>query len=253
MYLLSLPTIVSVLLAIVIASAVSVALHFVIHPIWAGELSEGTKKTADNVAVRIGVIYAVVIGMMFANVRIEHVQMVEAIESEASALVRLYSSLEREAEAESEEVRKKLVEYIRFIVEEQWPAIRAARAQPGDRYISGGTKLDPIWDYVLRVEQKTANKNLCVLLNEVEHDKLMRLFDTKGNVLPLFWYIALFGYLASLIPLYVYPPSIRRCGVISLYSSLVSVVLLAIFILSHPYSAAAGIEPIAFKTLLDAV
>ena len=88
-------------------------LHFVIHPMWSGELTEETKKTADNVAVRIGVIYAVVIGMMFANIRIEHVQMIQAIESEASALVRLYSSLERAEEDESEEVRKNLVEYIK--------------------------------------------------------------------------------------------------------------------------------------------
>ena len=227
-------------------------LHFVIHPMWSGELTEETKKTADNVAVRIGVIYAVVIGMMFANIRIEHVQMIQAIESEASALVRLYSSLERAEEDESEEVRKNLVEYIRFIVEEQWPALRAARAQPDDRYITGGTRLDPIWDYVLRLEKKTGHTNLRVLLDEVEHYKLMRLFATKGNVLPLFWYIAFFGYLASLVPLYVHSPSLRRCALISLYSSLVSVVLLAIYVLSHPYSTAAGIEPIVFKTLLDA-
>jgi hypothetical protein len=87
-----LPTVASVLLAIVVASAVSVMLHIVIHPIWSGDFTEDTKKTADNVAVRIGVIYAVVIGMMFAIVGIEHLQMVEAIETEASALVRCSSS-----------------------------------------------------------------------------------------------------------------------------------------------------------------
>ena len=253
MYLLSLPTIASVLLVIAIASVFSVLLHFVIHPMWSGDLTEDTKKTADNIAVRIGVIYAVVIGMMFANVRIEHLQMVEAIESEASALVRLYSSLERETGTESEEIREYLIEYIRFIVDEQWPALRAARAQPGDGYFRGGTKFDRLWDHVLRLEQETSATNLRALLNEVEHYSLMRLFDTKGNVLPLFWYIAFFGYLASLVPLYVYPPNLRRCAIISIYSSLVSVVLLAIYVLSHPYSTAAGIEPIAFKTLLDAV
>jgi hypothetical protein len=33
---------------------------------------------------------------------------------------------------------------------------------------------------------------------------------------------------------------------------LVSVVLLGIFILSHPYSEAAGIEPVVYKSMLEA-
>jgi hypothetical protein len=152
MFLLNLPTLVSVLLTIAVSSAIAVVLHFVIHPLWAAALTEETKKTAEHVATRIGVVYAVVIGMMFANVRIEHVQMIQAIESEASALIRLYSANERAERKQGEEVRKSLVEYIRLIVEEQWPALRAARAQPGDRHLSGRHQLDRAWDYVLRAE-----------------------------------------------------------------------------------------------------
>ena len=91
-------------------------------------------------------VYAVVIGMMFTNVRIEHVQMIQAIESEASALIRLYVAIERDEGKQAEEVRKSLVEYIRFIVEEQWPALRAARMQPGDRFLLGGHQLKLAWD-----------------------------------------------------------------------------------------------------------
>ena len=79
----------------------------------------------------------------------------------------------------------------------------------------------------------------------------MRLFDTKGNLLPLFWYIAIFGYLATLVTLYTSPPSFRRCTLVSPYSSMVAIVLLGIYILSHPYSVAAGFEPSIFKLLLD--
>ena len=252
MSLLNLPTFANVLLAIVVSSAIAVVFHFVIHPLWARDLSEETKKTADHVATRIGVVYAVVIGMMFANVRIEHVQMIQAIESEASALIRLYTAIERDAGKQSEEVRKSLIEYIRFIVEEQWPALRAARAQPGDRHLLGGQQLKLAWDYVLRTEQNSDNSNLRMLLDQVEHYRILRLFDIKGSLLPLFWYIAALGYFASLVPLCVYPPSIRRSSLIALYSSLVSVVLLGIFILSHPYSKAAGIDPVVYKSILEA-
>ena len=252
MSLLNLPTLASVLLAIVVSSAIAVVLHFIIHPLWAADLTEETKKTADHVATRVGVVYAVVIGMMFANVRIEHVQMIQAIESEASALIRLYTAIERDEGERGEEVRQSLVEYIRFIVEEQWPALRAARAQPGDRHLSGGHQLKLAWEYVLQAEQNAGNSNLRMLLDQVEHHRILRLFDTKGSLLPLFWYIAALGYFASLVPLCVYPPSVRRSLLIALYSSLVSVVLLGIYILSHPYSEAAGIDPVVYKSILEA-
>ena len=202
--------------------------------------------------MRIGVVYAVVIGMMFANVRIEHFQMIEAIESEASALIRLYQEIVKEGDEETEGIRRDLIDYIRFIVDEQWPALREAHVMSDKDGFSGGEqKLKPIWDYVTKVEKKTGNQKLRQLLDQVEYYHILRVFDKKGNLLPLFWYIALFGYLATLFTLYVYPPNLRRQTLVSLYSSMVAIVLLGIFILSHPYSVAAGVEPSIFKWLLD--
>jgi len=253
MFLLSQPTWLIVFAAAVLSAALSVLLHFVIHPFWARELSDDTRKTADTVAMRVGVVYSIVIGMMFTNVRFEHVQMIHAIESESSALIRLYHAIERHGGEENREVRQRVIEYIRFIVDEQWPALREARVQPGDRDLMGRDRLEPIWEYVRRMERQTGDANLGRLMDQIEHFKVMRLFDSKGNLLPLFWYIAFFGYLATLMPLYIYPPSLRRCMLISLYGSMVAVVLVGIFILSHPYSVAAGVEPSVFKSLLKGV
>lgn len=250
--LLNLPTPVAVILTVIVATATSIVLYYLVHPFWSKELSEETKKTAEVVAMRVGVVYAVVIGMMFANVRIEHFQMVEAIESEASALIRLYQSIEKDGGEETEAIRRDMIDYIKFIVDEQWPALREARAFPEQKGFSGGgQKLKPIWDYVAKAETKTGNQNLRRLLDQVEHYHILRVFDKKGNLLPLFWYIAIFGYLATLFTLYVYPPNLRRCTLVSLYSSMVAIVLLGIFILTHPYSLAAGVEPSIFKWLLE--
>jgi len=252
MFLLTLPAVMSMLIVILASALFSVALYFLVHPFWSREVTEDTKKIADNIAMRVGVVYAVVVGMMFANVRIEHVRMVEAIESEASALIRLYFALERGGGEENEKIRRNIIEYVRFIVDEQWPALRDARVLPQNQNIGGRLQLEPVWDYALHAEQGQSSSILLKLLDEVEHYRALRLFDIKGNLLPIFWYIAIFGYIAVLLPLFVYPPSLRRCVLISLYSSTVSVVLLGIFILSHPYSAAAGVEPDIFQWLLQA-
>ena len=158
---------VAVLIAIVLATAFSTALYYSVRPFWAREPSEDTKKMADIVAMRLGVVYAVVIGMMFANVRLEHFQMIDAIESEASAVTRLYKEIERQGGEESQTVRNSLIEYIRLIVDEQWPALREGRVLAGDRAVAGGrVELKPVWDYVIKTERKTGDQNFRRLIDQ---------------------------------------------------------------------------------------
>jgi hypothetical protein len=204
------------------------------------------------VATRIGVIHGVVIGMMFTGVRQEYNEMIVAIESEVSALTRLYNAMERQGGEELSVTKKQLIEYIRFVVEEQWPALREVKLRSGDRELFGRTALDRVWKNLDKIEHKPGDLNLKELLDQVEDYRIQRLFDAKGKMLPIFWYIAIIGYLLTLLTLYLPPPTFRRCLLVSLYSSMVAGVLLGIFILTHPYSYAAGVNPDVFQWLLDA-
>ena len=125
-------------------------------------------------------------------IRIEYNDMIVAIESEASALTRLYNAMERQGGEELSDTKKQIIEYIRFVVEDQWPALRELKIRPRDRELLGRTALDRVWK------------------------------------------------------------DLKRCLLVSLYSSMVAVVLLGIFILTHPYSYAAGVNPDVFQWLLDA-
>lgn len=127
MFILSLPIAVSVTLGIVVASSFSIALYFIAHRLWLGEISIETRRTADSVATRIGVIHAGVLGMMFTSVRVEHNDMTVAIESEASAITRLYHAMGRQGGEKLNEAREHLADYIRFVVNVQWPALRELR------------------------------------------------------------------------------------------------------------------------------
>ena len=72
MFILSLPISLSMTLGVVVASLFSVSLYFIAHRLWYGEISTETRRTADSVATRIGVIHAVVLGMMFTSVSVEY-------------------------------------------------------------------------------------------------------------------------------------------------------------------------------------
>ena len=69
----------SVAITIIVFVSFSVGLYFVCHRYWSNGISDETKKTANTVATRIGVIHAVVIGMMFTSVRMEYNKMIVAI------------------------------------------------------------------------------------------------------------------------------------------------------------------------------
>ena len=137
MFMLSLPIGVNIAITIIVSTLFAISFYFVVHRFWPVELTDDTRKTADSVATRIGVIHAVVLGMMFANVRVEFNEMILAVESEASAQVRLYNALERHGSEEIEGAREQLREYVRFIANEQWPALRELRVPPIDRKLSG--------------------------------------------------------------------------------------------------------------------
>jgi hypothetical protein len=252
MYLLSLPLFMSIAIAITGASLFSVVLYHLVHLCWGRGISPETKKTADVVARQIGVIHAVVIGMMFTSVRVEYNQMIVAIESEASALTRLYNAIDRHGGEELVDTKKRIIEYIRFVVEEQWPALREVRLRPSDRELLGREVLNRVWEDVDKIEYIPGNVHLKGLLDQVEDFRNQRLFDAKGKLLPVFWYIALIGYVLTLATLCFPPPTVRRCLLVSFYSSVVAVVLLGIFVLTHPYSYAAGVNPDVFQWMLSA-
>ncbi len=159
--------------------------------------------------------------------------------------------MERQEEKNSQEAREHLIEYVKFIVDEQWPALRESRLLPGDRFLTGREHLNKVWEYVRSTETTQGNISLSNFLDQVEHHRIKRLFNAKGNLLPLFWYTAIIGYLATLLTLFIAPPTLHRSILISLYSSMVALVLVGIFILTHPYSLAAGIEPTVFNMMLN--
>lgn len=252
MFLLSLPVWVSMLIVLAVASLFSVGLYYVFHLIWAGDTTENTNRTASMVATRAGIVYSFVIGMMFAGVHSEYNEMVMELEMEASALTRLHGALQRHRDHEKfNGTREQLIKYIRFVVEDQWPALREMRGIPGTMKMTKGRVLDQVWRDLDAVEYKPGDLNLKELLDSAEDHSIQRLFDIKGDVLPIFWYIAIIGYFFTLIPMCIAPPTFRRCLLLALYSNMVALVLLGTFILTHPYSPAAGINPEVFQWLLE--
>jgi hypothetical protein len=247
MFIFSLPSYVGALLAMLLFGLVPLALYPALHRLWAWSLGEGETVLDDVVPARIAVIHAVVIGMMFSNVTAEYTGMIGALESEASAMIRLYNEMERRDVEHFGPAMDALESYLHFVVAEQWPALREGRSAGG---LSGRGALDEIWASVQQFDG-AGRPELARLLDEVEHSRNLRVFDTVGTFLPLFWYAALVGYALTVITLCVKPPTRTRRALLFFYGSMVGVVLYGILVMTQPYSSAAGISPRIFERILE--
>jgi hypothetical protein len=250
MFIFSVPSYIGVLLAMLLFGVAPVVLYPVIHRLWGRGLGDESGSMADTVSTRIGVIHAVVIGMMFANVTAEYTSMVGAVEAEASALIRLYSEMERRDEEHFEPAMKTLIGYINFVVQEQWPALREGSATQAN--LMGRELLDDVWESVQQFDG-SGRTELARLLDEAENARNLRLFDAVGTFLPLFWYAAIIGYVITITTLCVKPPDGLRRTLLFLYGCMVGVVLYGILVMTQPYSLGAGVDPSVFQRLLEAM
>jgi hypothetical protein len=242
------PNYVGVFVAMLVFGGLPVLLYPLFHRLWSRWADEDSVALSDAVSTRIGVIHAVVIGMMFSNVTAEYTGMVAALESEASALIRLYSEMERRDAERFAPAMESVVGYLRFVVVEQWPALREGG---GDVNLSGREILDDVWRSVQAFDGP-GRVELARLLDEVEHSRNLRVFDTVGTFLPLFWYAAIIGYLLTVVTLAVHRPTGPRRALVFLYGCMVGVVLYGILVMTRPYSSAAGVSPRIFERLIEA-
>lgn len=249
MSILSLPTPLGALLAMLVFAATAIGIYLVAHRFWAwGSTSPEADGLAETISTRIGIIHGVVIGMMFANVTGEYTGMVAALEREASALIRLYNEMERHDPEHFATALSELDRYLQFVVKQQWPALSEGR---GATNLTGREMLDGVWKRVYAFEP-VGRAEMSRLLDEVESARNLRLFDAVGSFLPIFWYAAYAGFVLTLATLAVPRPTGRRTAVVALYGAMVGVVLYGILVLTRPYSPSAGVSPSVFQTLLDA-
>lgn len=252
MFIFLLPTPVGVALAMASFAGLSVVLYLGLHRLIRKGAGEDTRRLAEAVATRIGIIHGIVLGMMFSNITAEYTGMIGALESEASALIRLHNAMERQEDERLQPAMDELLGYIHFVVERQWPALREGRVVAGDRELGGRAMLDEVWLAIDGVEPDSRRSELMRLVDEVENYRNLRLFDRLGSLLPLFWYIAIIGYVLTLTGLCIPRPSPSRGVVVSLYGAMVGVVLYGILVMTQPYSPAAGVSPKVFEWLLEA-
>ena len=201
-------------------------------------------------AFRIGTIHALILALVFTEVRVEYNQLSENIEEEALAVEQLYRYLDHVDGEESQQIQQQLITYSHMVVDKEWPSLVEGKLfYEADLLVS-----DIRGNLVSLLSDKSSLIHSAAILddiNDIENMRGQRTFDIEEPLADIFWVIIIMSYLFTVFCFFAYPVTLFNCFVLSMFASINGIVLFSIVALSHPFAGAAAISPIAFESIIE--
>lgn len=236
--------------AVLLFIAITVGPFLLIRPRFPAEVPKNVMEVAAWGAFRIGTIHALILALVFTEVRVEYSQLSENIEEEALAVEQLYRYLDHVEGEGSQQIQQQLIAYTHIVVNEEWPSLVEGKLfYEADVLVS-----DIRGNLVSLLSDESGGIHSAALLddiNDIENMRGQRTFDIEESLADIFWVIIIMGYLFTVLCFLPYPVTLFNCFILSMFASINGVVLFSIVALTHPFVGAAAISPIAFESVID--
>ncbi|WP_078628702.1 DUF4239 domain-containing protein [Streptomyces sp. NRRL F-2664] len=231
-------------------SAMSLSVLVVLVARWKARPAEGTlpnegEKTAARVVTSIFVFSA---AFLIVAAQASLSQARQVTHAEASALREAYWSAGWLAPQDKKRVREQLQSYTQSVIDDEWPEMRAGRADPGnwDRLDHLRNSLISIAPSIDTVQQE-ARRQVETSLRDVYTARRDRLAAADSGLSgPIVALLAL-GAVGTLLAISVSSLPGTRWVVLLLASALVGFVMNLIFQIEHPFQGDLSIDPSVYR------
>ena len=197
-------------------------------------------------------VFAGYLGLLLFGVYQQYEQTRSFIDQEVTQLTQIDRLAVALPRTTRENVRDRLKDYARTVVEVEWPELRNGRGSPEvglalDNLMYTFLAMEPVTDRERFVMETSINLSLTIRENR-QH----RLRVSGGSLNPMLWGVALIGASASLIfPWFFGGPNMWIPILMSsLLATLTASVLLVILKMSYPFVGDFGIPPTSFAAFL---
>ncbi len=193
-------------------------------------------------------ILALLISLSYANEKVNYDKVVNSLEEEAALIAGVMLKLKIHRTDIAEEVREGLMEYVKFTIDD------------GFRDVVQNPYLSKMWATMVRLNiivrelpedtQKQANLKASIItdIDLITQTLQVRFYSTKFR-LPYLTYILIFGLVISWGFYAVYRLDRLSVIFISLYNTLIAVLMYFVIMLGNPMMGPLKIDPESFKTL----
>ncbi|HEY2159166.1 MAG TPA: DUF4239 domain-containing protein [Isosphaeraceae bacterium] len=206
----------------------------------------------------VGTIYAVLLAMIAVAAWENYSQMDELVTQEASEALNVYRDMQGLPRPFRDRVRGLLAEYVRVVIEEEWPEMRQGRrTRASDRVIDG--ILTEIVTYrPTEPGESVMYQESFQTMNRVLGLRRKRLMAVELGLLPELWMVVLVGGFLNIgLSLLIATKDIRLDLILTTaFSLMIGIMVFLIFALDHPFWGEVSVKPEAFefaKTVMSRV
>src|SRR5829696_9098063 len=205
----------------------------------------------------IGVVYAVLLALLVIAVWGQFQKANETVESEASAVAEIAWLAHRLPEPERHELQEDARSYAQEVVDEEWP--RMEQGLEGVQSLPEGWDLiDDIRATLQEFEPRTgAEQELYAegldRIQRLGDARRMRIVAAQEGLPGILWAVLVFGAVVAVGFTYLFGLRntwAHRLMVMSL-TAVIALVLFTVWVMEHPFSGGAHLEPEAFELILE--
>ncbi len=253
MVLLKFPLVLGLLVAVCLSLSFTCALFVTAHLLLRGKRPDQTRTFAQQMALRIGAMHALVVALVFSSLTGELIKLHNISDSEAISAANIYFKLEGNSSEEAARIRSLVPLYLKAVIEQDWEVLSET---PHDL---------PSWHYFNEMEEinldwKTSTKADEMLkgfvfdnLNSMSENRMKRIIEWQAPNLPhIFWVIAIAGFFLTLVPYLSVELNKLRFILICSYALMIGIMFYGIAVLDRPFLSRA-IKPAAFEVILNGI
>ncbi len=197
----------------------------------------------------VGTIYAVLLAMIAVAAWENYSQMDELVTQEASEALNVFRDVEGMPRPIREKVRGLLLEYVRVVMEEEWPEMNQGRpTQTSNRVI------DELVSAIVRHRPTEPGESILFqesfeTMNRLLGLRRKRLMAVGLGLLPELWMVVLVGGFLNIgLSLLIATKDIRLDLILTTaFSLMIGIMVFLIFALDHPFWGDVSVKPEAFE------
>lgn len=236
LFFLKLHPILGSLIAILSFMAFTSALFIIAHIFLGGRRPNQTKTFAQQMALRIGTLHALIIALVFGALANDYIDLEKTLDNEAAAVGSVYVALRTIQTVDTVRIQDQLALYLNDVINKEWELTSESplSTSTGQILFAIIKNLENL-QTSLPFEEKIKNYSIDKML-KINEMRVKRLYGWYREDVPIiFWIIAVVGFMLTLFPYLSVELTKFRLILVNCYSSMVGITFYGIILLNNPF------------------
>jgi hypothetical protein len=197
----------------------------------------------------IGTIYAVLLAMIAVAAWQNYSDMGELVTQEASEALNIFRDVEGLPRPFRDKVRGLLLDYVRVVIDEEWPEMRRGRRTEASNRVIEALMSEIVRHKPTEPGDVVVYQEVFQTTNRLLAQRRKRLMSVELGLLPELWMVVLVGGLLNIgLSLLVTTKDVRLDVILTTaFSLMIGIMVFLIFALDHPFWGEVSVRPDPFE------